>query len=125
GRLVDADPRAVARILLAPGRHRVLSASGLGPGVLRRAHRFTDDELADLGRRLWPSPGLLAALLDALAPSRRAAVFRAVTERLDLAQQVLPDVVLDVLPHAVRHEQARRMVTLRGVKDVDAERWRV
>src|SRR5690606_13377348 len=40
-------------------------------------------------------------------------------------QQVLPDVVLDVLPHAVRHEQARRMVTLRGVKDVDAERWRV
>lgn len=121
GRLTDLDPSGMLDLLLTPSRagpiHRALT-----PSFRRRLHRFTDDELASLGRLLWPH---LTDLLSDLAPSRRTAVFRAVTESIDLTQQQLPDALLEVLPRAERQDQARRMLQLAGVREDARRTWEI
>lgn len=121
GRLVDHDPAAVLELLLAPDRQGVVHKA-LTPGFRRRLHKFADDDLAALGRLLWPN---LADLLRDLAPSRRGAIFEAVTRDIDLSQAVLAEELLDVLPRATRHEQARRMIRLPVVAEDVLYRWRV
>ncbi|GAA1579388.1 hypothetical protein GCM10009804_39970 [Kribbella hippodromi] len=108
GPLADQDPSGVLELLMAPDRRSVV-ARALTPAYQRRLHRYTDDELIALGRVMWPE---LSSLLHALAPSRRAAIFAGVTAYIDLGQARLGNDLLDVLPHAVRIEQARRMLAL-------------
>lgn len=121
GRLIDADPAGVLAIMLAPERARSLH-SALTPAVRRRLHRYSDDELAALGRLLWPD---LTQLLEDLPPSRRATIFTAVTSTVDLGQSVLSAELLAVLPRELRYEQARRMLTLAPIAENTRERWRV
>jgi hypothetical protein len=94
----------------------------LTPAFQRRLHRYSDDELVALGRVLWPQ---LTALLAALAPSRRAVIFAAVTESVDLGQAQLSSDLLQVLPHAVRIEQTRRMLALPSISENPTLRRRV
>jgi hypothetical protein len=118
GPLTDRDAAGVLELLLAPDRRRVVWRA-LTPAFQRRLHRYSLSELVSLGRVLWPQ---LTVLLAALPPSRRAAVFAGVTEHVDLGQARLGDDLLEVLPHQVRVEQARRMLTLSEVKEDGAAR---
>ena len=121
GRLTDRDPARVLALVLAPDR-QVVVGKALTPAFRRRLHRYTNDELTALGRVLWPD---LAELLRELAPSRRTTIFEAVTSSVDLGQAVLSEELLDVLPRATRHEQARRMLDLPAVAEDTLYRWRV
>ncbi|TCC38512.1 HEAT repeat domain-containing protein [Kribbella speibonae] len=113
GPLTDRDQAGVLDLLLAPDRRSAVTRA-LTPAFRRRLHRYSDDELIALGRVLWPQ---LASFLDTLEPSRRAVVFAAVTQYVDLGQAQLSTELLQVLPHAVRVEQARRMLALPAVED--------
>ena len=124
GRLIDIDRQTVLAILLEPDRRDAVEDHAFTPAVRRRLGRFSDDELAALGRIVWSDPTVVAALLDAIPPSRRQPVFTAITDRLDLSQVALEDVLLDVLPHAERHRQARRMLGLERVRQFVYLTWR-
>ncbi|ADB31557.1 hypothetical protein Kfla_2483 [Kribbella flavida DSM 17836] len=119
GRLTDLDPSGVLAVLLVPDRAGSVQRA-LTPAFRRRLHRFSDAELAALGRVLWPD---LAGLLGDLPPSRRATVFAAVTSRVELAQRALPGSLLDVLPVTARGENARRMLGLTAVAEDLHRRW--
>lgn len=119
GRLIDLDPRGVLALLLAPDRANTLHRA-LTPAVRRRLHRYSDEDLAALGRLLWPN---LSGLLSDLPPSRRTAVFAAVTAGLELRE--LPAALLDVLPRSTRTEQARRMLTLADIAEEPHRRWEI
>jgi len=118
GRLADRDPAGVLEMLLAPDREAVVWKA-LTPGFRRRLHRYSDAELTALGRLLWPD---LTGLLHDLAPSRRATIFRAVTSDVDLSQADLSSALLRVLPHALRIDQARRLLTLPRIHEADSVR---
>ncbi|GAA3086410.1 hypothetical protein JOF29_007693 [Kribbella aluminosa] len=118
GPLTDRDPAGVLEMLLAPDRRRVVWQA-LTPAFRRRLHRYSTASLIRLGRVLWPQ---LTALLAALPPSRRAAVFTGVTDQVDLGQARLADDLLWVLPHQERVEQARRMLALPVLQEDGAAR---
>jgi hypothetical protein len=118
GPLTDRDPAGVLSLLLAPDRQAVVPRV-LQTAFRRRLHRYSDDELTALGRIVWPD---VTGLLRELAPSRRARIFRAVTSQLDLSQARLDSELLRVLPHELRIEQARRILTLPAIREVDALR---
>jgi len=113
GPLTDRDPAGVLELLLAPDRRRTVSRA-LTPAFRRRLHRYSDEDLVSLGRVLWPQ---LAGVLGMLPPSRRAVIFAAVTQQVDLGQAQLSTELLEALPHAVRAEQTRRMLTLPASSD--------
>ncbi|GAB3928720.1 hypothetical protein GCM10029976_027040 [Kribbella albertanoniae] len=119
GLLIDADP-LVLELLLEPDRAQTLHQV-LTPAVRRRLNRYADDDLIALGELLWPDPTLL---LEDLPPSRRATIFTGITKSVDLGQAVLPARLLNVLPHELRVEQARRMLALAPIADHDRERRR-
>ncbi|HEY3513378.1 HEAT repeat domain-containing protein [Kribbella sp. NPDC051137] len=121
GPLADRDPAGVLALLLAPDRRSVVHKA-LTPALRRRLYRYSDDELVELGRVLWPE---LTDVLRELAPGRRGRVFEAVTKDVDLGQAELPSELLRVLPHAVRVEQARRMLALPAIAEDGARRRRV
>ncbi|TCM43413.1 hypothetical protein [Kribbella sp. VKM Ac-2568] len=121
GRLVDLDPSGVLAILTTPERASAVREA-LTPAVRRRLHRFSDDELAALGRLLWPAVG---GLLSDLPPARRGVVFEKATSSIELARTALPRSVLRVLPQAVRQEQARRMLTLPTIREDHRQSWEV
>ncbi|NIK60898.1 hypothetical protein [Kribbella shirazensis] len=121
GPLTDRDPAGVLELLLARDRRRMVERA-LTPAFRRRLHRYSDNDLVALGRIVWPR---LALLLDALAPSRRAVIFAAVTQYVDLGQARLGNDLLDVLPGAVRIAQARRMLTLPAIFEDGAQRREV
>ena len=121
GQLADHDPGAVLALLLAPDRASAVRRA-LTPALRRRLYRFADEDLIALGRRLWPD---VDGILSDLPPSRRTAIFEAITATVDLDQTILHDGLLEVLPWAVRHEQARRMLTLPKVSEDVQVRWRI
>jgi hypothetical protein len=127
GRLLAVDPTRVARLILAePGR--ALELGGWSPLTRSARARLAALPAADLGALLrgsGPAPRLVAAVLRAVPPSRRAEVFEAAYAGTDLATQILPDEVMVVLPHARRHAEARRMLALPAVATVPAKRLRV
>ncbi|WP_427895415.1 hypothetical protein ACQHIV_17030 [Kribbella sp. GL6] len=121
GPLTDRDPAGVLALLLAPDRRGAVHKA-LTPALRRRLYRYSDDELVELGRILWPE---LTDVLRELAPARRGRLFEAVTKDVDLGQAQLREDLLRVLPHAVRIEQARRMLALPAVAEDGARRRRV
>ncbi len=62
----------------------------------------------------------LRLLLKAFPPSRRERVFAAATSGVDLSAAELEESLLDVLPHAVRVREARRMLRLRRIAETPA-----
>lgn len=121
GRLADLDPAGLLAILLAPDRASTIHRA-LTPALRRRLNRFADEDLIALGRTLWPN---IERLLSDLPPSRRATIFEAVTAEVDLGQTILREGLLAVLPRAVRHEHARRMLTLPEVSENLNLRWQL
>lgn len=99
--------RHIARCLrLLDGR-----PAGDAPGPFMRS----------LARKVGDNHSTLAELMRACPPSHRGALLQeAFTER-SLESLVLSDALMEVLPHMVRSEQAKRMLALREVAaDADA-----
>lgn len=119
--LIRHDPARVAALVLAtpyePGW-------ALDRGVLGEARRFAERDCQAIARYLRAQGShprqqdtMVAAFLDELAPSLRAATFAAAYEGVSLAERELTSDLLEALPHAERHTQARRMLGLRDVHE--------
>ncbi|MFC0622753.1 hypothetical protein [Kribbella deserti] len=122
GPLVEADPALV--LALFDNRAKSIRPA-MTLAFRRRLWRFSDEQLARWGALAWPDETVLAGLLDRLPPSRRTAVFRAALASVELGQTVFSPALVDVLPTAERHAQARRMLALKKVKDDQRLRWQV
>ncbi|MFI1993703.1 hypothetical protein [Actinoplanes sp. NPDC020271] len=117
GPLARHSPARVAALLAAPTRAGWLRRVTLPTGLLRRLATLPDDALAPLARQHT----LLAPLLRALPPGRRAAIYRASLAEVDTARHIPAYGVLDLLPAADRATEARRMLGLDKVRQ--SEEW--
>jgi hypothetical protein len=114
-RLTRRHPEQIFDILMRPSLRGWLRNQGLPAGVLIEADAFSPEQLRALARVLGEMPHHLAALLGALAPSRRAALFAHAYEGIPARE--LPDVLLATLPHALRDTEAERRLSFREVRD--------
>lgn len=116
GVLAAFAPERVARLLTAPGRAGWLARVPLPPAVLRRLARLDVPALVALGRRVRGDDAGFAALLRALPPARRGAIFEEVLADVDTAALVPGAAVLEVLPRRRREAAARRMLGLDRIR---------
>jgi hypothetical protein len=120
-RLAAVEPARTLRLLLAPHHAEQLGRRGLPRPVLRRLVSWDLPELRELsalGRAWARQPAHLAELLRALPPSRRADFYDAAMAATDAlgdqgdpgedGERVVERQILDLLPHARRHAEARR-----------------
>ncbi|MGP3927949.1 hypothetical protein [Streptomyces sp. 8N616] len=114
GPLTDAAPGRTLRLLLDPRHAEALRGRGLPASVLSRLARHEPalPEFDALGRAWAPYPELLAALLRALPPARRSRFYDTVTAGRGLADDPVPDSVLDLLPRSRREAEGRRLARL-------------
>ena len=115
GDLLRAEPERTAALLLHPERRPWLVRGGLPSSVLQRLRHLEVRSLPAVARALATAPMHLAAMLDALDPSLRPALFEHAYAETETATRVWPDELLRVLPHATRHREAARMLGLRAV----------
>ncbi|MGS2617459.1 hypothetical protein ACVCAH_23475 [Micromonospora sp. LZ34] len=121
GRLAAHDASRVARLLTTPGRTAWLQRNTLPPALLRRLAALPTDELAPLASRLREQSRALAALLDAVAPSRRGELYDRALAEVDKAALVPAAEVMEVLPTAVRIREATRVLGLARIREREAE----
>ena len=142
GALAESDAPRTLRLLvdaaIAAGSSRTGSPLTVGAGGPRWAHRArmsrharrvllleAPDEALRWGRLRVTDDLQLALILKTMPPARRDAFFDAVTAGRDLNQAILADQLLDVLPHARRHREARRMLTLPAMDRNPAHKLRI
>lgn len=114
-RLTRRHPEQLFDMLRRPSLRGWLRNQGLPPGVLAEVDAFSPEQLRALARALAETPHYLAALLEALAPSRREALYAHAFEGIPARE--LPDVLLAALPHALRDTEAERRLSFREVKE--------
>lgn len=116
--LAAADGGRLIALLAAPGRERWVVAQALrSRALLRPLARLEVAELAPLARRLRTRDEALAALLEQVAPSRRAELYAAAYADVDRSQARPADEILRALPRAARAAEARRVLALGPVAD--------
>ncbi|MHA7958478.1 hypothetical protein ACX9I7_12055 [Streptomyces sp. L500] len=108
GRLAAADPDATLRLLTAPGRED-RELHGLKPRVLRLLVRHRPPGFDAFARVMGRDDRALARLLKTMAPSRRAECYDLAMDGRSTSHSALSHGILDVLPRARRHAEARRM----------------
>ncbi|MFV0453363.1 MAG: hypothetical protein ACK5LS_14185, partial [Propioniciclava sp.] len=114
--MIRFDAARIARLLVIPACVTELSRNWRLPRALTRsAPLFAFDDQVALARALREHDHLFRAWLGALAPSRRAAVFAGATEDLSVDTRVWAPPFLEVLPHELRHAEARRILALRAI----------
>ncbi|MTK03472.1 hypothetical protein FF096_15780 [Micromonospora sp. CP22] len=120
GRLAAHDPGRVVRLLTAPGRAAWLRRDVLPPALLRRLAVLSTAELVPLASRYREHSPALAALLDAVAPARRAELYDRALSEVDTATLIPTAEVMEVLPAAVRIREARRVLGLATIQEHEA-----
>jgi len=115
--LVRADEGRVLRLLTAPDGDLQEELRFLSRSVRKHLARTGLPEVQVWGRAVRGAPAQFADLLNALPPADRAGFYDAVTADQDPARTAIPVAVLDALPHARRHAEARRMLTLPSATD--------
>ncbi|WP_030486985.1 hypothetical protein [Micromonospora chokoriensis] len=121
GMLAAHDASRVARLLTRPGRAAWLQRTTLPPALLRRLAVLPTDELVPLASLLREHSGALAALLDAVAPSRRGELYDRAMAEVDAAVLIPPAEIMEVLPAAVRIREATRVLGLAKTREREAE----
>lgn len=117
-RLLAVDPARVARLVRAdPERVVQLGRLRLGRTARDRLAALPDAELGALLHASGPSRALLAQVLRALPPRRRAAVFERAFRGHDRATLVLTEAELTLLPRPVRAAEVERMLALPAMRD--------
>lgn len=116
--LATADPHRVLRLFTAPGQAERTGGAKLPSGLWRRLAALDTAELAALARLLrgHGDGAHLARLLAARAPRDRAELFDAAYEGTPRDLVTVPDEVLELLPHARRAAEARRLLGLAAVR---------
>jgi len=114
-RLTRRHPEQILDILLRPSLRGWLRNQGLPSGVLTEVDAFSPEQLRALARALAETAHHLAPLLEALAPSRREALYTHAFEGIPARE--LPDTLLAALPHTLRDAEAQRRLSFREVKD--------
>ncbi|GAA3763422.1 hypothetical protein [Micromonospora maritima] len=121
GRLAAHDARRVVRLLVTPARAAWLARTGLPPAVLRRLAAVPTDELAPLAARLRDDGPALAALLDAVAPRRRAELYDLALADTDTTALVPAAEVMEVLPTPVRIRETTRVLALPTFREHESQ----
>ncbi|WP_165503190.1 hypothetical protein, partial [Actinomadura fibrosa] len=120
GILFGAEPERMIRLVLSESYRPGLAALIAHRSVRDRLARLGDARLADLtalARAVRDDENALRYLLKAFPPGRRAAVFDAAMEGVDLGARLFGEAIMEVLPRAVRVREARRMLALRTVSE--------
>ncbi|GAA4259390.1 hypothetical protein GCM10022255_083800 [Dactylosporangium darangshiense] len=121
GVLAAHDPRRVVGLLVAPGRAAWLQRTTLPPALWRRLAALPADELGPLAGRLRECSRSLAALLDAVAPARRGALYDRALADVDATVLVPAVEVMEVLPAGVRIREATRVLGLAKIREREAD----
>ncbi|MGW4461835.1 hypothetical protein [Micromonospora sp. NPDC004704] len=121
GMLAAHDAGRVVRLLTTPGRAAWLRRTVLPPALLRRLATLPTEELAPLAGRLRENSRALAALLDTVAPSRRAELYDLAVADADTAALIPAAEIMEVLPVAIRIREATRVLALAKTREWEAE----
>ena len=122
-RLASAAPDRTVGLLLRPELRSELRKNLRC--VARRIARANDDTVAELAAAVAEDHAALASVLGRLAPSRRQGIFRQAMQGIDTAQLQIWKPLLSVLPHELRHAEARRMLDLDFYREQPAARWEI
>lgn len=114
--LAEAAPGRMIQLLSAPGRTGWLSGATLPRSLLRRLAQLDTAELEPIARRLRRREQALVALLEAVPPSRRAALYDAAYADAERSQAMPSDQMLNVLPRTARWAEAGRILELGPVR---------
>jgi hypothetical protein len=117
GILAARHPDRVARLLTAPGRVAWLRSRMLPPAVLRRLAGLPAERLVPLARVVRDQARVFAALLDAVPPARRGALYDEALADVDTTARVPAPIVVEVLPAAFRHREATRVLGLPEIRE--------
>ena len=115
--LAEADVGRLLRLMAEPGRARWLAGAALPGSLLCRLAELDPSQLAPIARRLRRRDGALVALLEAMPPARRSALYDAAYADVDRSQSRPSDLILDALPRTRRWAEARRVLDLGAVRD--------
>ncbi|MFE9873202.1 hypothetical protein ACFYON_21470 [Micromonospora sp. NPDC005686] len=117
GRLATHDARRVVRLLTSPGRATWLARIVLPRALLGRLAALPVDDLIPLAARLREHDRALAALLRAVAPSRRAELYHGALADTDTTALLPGAEVMEVLPAPVQAREATRVLVLPSVRE--------
>lgn len=117
--LARHDPAALLDFIVDP--RRVDGQAPRGRKLWRALFVTSDDDLVRFGRAMHVSA--LADFLGQLPPTRRAVVYAGVVGTREWHDGLLP--ALDRLPVGARHDEAARLLGLRGVADDPGRRLRI
>lgn len=120
GRWSRKAPEEVFALLVHEEARVRLARRGLPATLARHVRRLRQEGLEQLARLLAGEPERLAELLSGVAPGARAALFAQACAVHPLGEQLLPDALLERLPHALRDEQAARMAAMREIRESPA-----
>ncbi|MEU4774096.1 hypothetical protein [Micromonospora sp. NPDC023644] len=121
GALAAYAPGRVLALLTEVSRVDRLRYVGLPSALLRQLVRLPQADLLALGRRVRGHDGLLRRLLAALPPARRGGLYDAVFADIETATRIPDAALLEVLPHAWREREARRVLALDEVRHDEAQ----
>ncbi len=123
GSLMGHDPDRALRSILDDGNHFDLKDAVRRSG--RRLANASDETLTLVAERIGNDQRFLIDLLTPLAPSRREALFEAAMATTERSQLEIMHALAPVLPHAVRHREARRQLETEAVRQQPAQRLEV
>ncbi|WP_405107169.1 HEAT repeat domain-containing protein [Paenibacillus sp. FSL K6-1217] len=117
GTLMRLRPDAVYELLIRTQMRSELMTYGVPEAVLKRAKLLSMDQWSQLAKLLADEPYHVARLLEHLAPSWRQEIFEAAYEEEKRREWIFPEQLLYVLPHALRDQEAARMLDLREIRE--------
>lgn len=118
GSMIRFDASRIARLLVKDEFGEAMRWR-LPTVLSRNADRFEPDDQVAVARALREQESLFFGWIGSLAPSRRTEVFTRALEDLDTSTRVWAPGFLDVLPHELRHAEARRILELRSIRESD------
>ncbi|WP_067482071.1 hypothetical protein [Actinomadura hibisca] len=118
--LLDAEPDRMWSLLLSNDHKDALARLLDRRAVRDRVARLDDDPIARIGHALADQRG---QLLRAFPPSRRAHVFDLAVGDRDRSTAEVFAYTMELMPHALRAREARRMLGLRRITDHPGRRW--
>src|SRR6202034_3290394 len=114
--LADAAPGRLIQLMSAPSRTRWLATTRLPASLLRRLVQLQVPELAPIAQQLRHREKALVELIDAVASSRRAALYEVAYAGVERSQARPSDQMLDVLPRSSRWAEAGKVLRLDPVR---------
>ncbi|WP_173095063.1 hypothetical protein [Actinomadura verrucosospora] len=125
GVLLDAEPARMIRLLTSEAYRHSLGRVLRRRSVRDRLAALDDGDVAQVARAVREDGHTLRLLLKAFPPSHRARVFEVAMAGVDLSTAELDESLLEVLPRALRVQEARRMLRLRRVAETPARYWSI